>query len=283
MKNRLIITISDAKGTKSYTVSKLVRKLLIWILLVVVVIATISIFVIPFLGQKLYELDNENKTYYQELEGKNQDLELLDSKLQEIESQMNILLDPSQSPIERAKVARITAANRAYTLRVIPSGSPLDEVYVTSPFGNRIHPTLKVRQFHRGIDLRASVGTPVYSTADGVVRQIHNTTSGAFGRVITISHSYGFETVYAHLSKINVKIGEVVRKGDIIALSGNSGRSSGPHLHYEVRYATQHLNPYDFIKWDVANYEGIFEKQRSVSWESLINLIELQNKLTLQQ
>lgn len=283
MKNRLIITISDAKGTKSYTVSKLVKKILIWLLLVVVFIATVSMIVIPYLGQKLYELDSENKSYSQELEDKTQNLELLGNKLQEIESQMNMSLDPELSPVQRAKIASITAANRLYTLKVIPNGYPLDKIVVTSPFGYRIHPILKVRQFHRGIDLKSDVGTPVYATADGVVSSVISTPSGNFGRVITIAHNYGFETVYAHLSKINVKIGDIVSKGDIVALSGNSGRSSGPHLHYEVRYATQRLNPAPFLYWSIKNYEQIFEKERGIPWESLINLIEVQNKIIVQQ
>jgi murein DD-endopeptidase MepM/ murein hydrolase activator NlpD len=283
MRNRLIITISDARGTKSYTVSKLVKKISIWVLLAIIIIATLSLVIVPFLGQKLYELDNENKSYSQEIEEKNQNLELLDNKLQEIESQMSILLDPAQSPIERAKIAQLTAAHRAFTLKLIPSGSPLATVAITSPYGYRIHPVLKVRQFHRGIDLRASSGTPVYATADGVVTHVQTSPSGSFGRVLTIAHNYGFETVYAHLSKITVKLGDIIQKGDTIALTGNSGRSSGPHLHYEVRFATQRIDPLPFIRWNMNNYENIFEKQRSVPWESLINLIETQNKLITQQ
>lgn len=283
MRNRLIITISDARGTKSYTVSKLVKKILVWLLLIVVLVATLSMFVIPFLGQQLYKLNVENQTYSQELEDKTQDLELLDSKLQEIESQMSIVLDANQSPIERAKIAAITMSNRTYMLKVIPSGSPLKETFVTSSFGYRIHPILKVRQFHRGIDFRASTGTPVYATADGIVVEANSTIGGPFGRVLTIMHNYGFETVYGHLSKINVKIGQVVSKGDVIALTGNTGRSSGPHLHYEVKFAGQRLNPAHFVSWDMGKYENVFEQERSVPWDYLINLIETQNKIIAQQ
>lgn len=124
--------------------------------------------------------------------------------------------------------------------------------------------------------------TEIFATADGVVSYVEPNDRGGFGRVIKIMHGYGFQTLYAHLNKTKVKIGQVVKKGDLIGLSGNSGNSSGPHLHYEMRYGTKVLNPRDFIFWDIKNYESIFKKQRRIPWESLVNLISEHNKIVRQ-
>ena len=123
-----------------------------------------------------------------------------------------------------------------------PKGKPLDDIHVTSDFGSRIHPLLHKRKFHRGIDLRAKIGSKVYSTAPGVVRAVGYNKNG-YGKYIIVQHNMGFETIYAHLSKIDVKNGDIVKKGDIIALSGNTGRSNGPHLHYETRFGGQSIAP----------------------------------------
>ena len=159
----------------------------------------------------------------------------------------------------------------------------MEKTTVTASFGYRKHPISKKKQFHRGIDLRAKRKTNVFATADGVVRYVQSRDKSAFGRVVIISHNYGFETVYAHLRKTRVKIGDIIKKGDIIALSGNSGRSTGPHLHYEVRYASMVLNPKNFMKWNLKNYETIFNKERRIKWDSLINLINSQRQKQVQQ
>ena len=102
------------------------------------------------------------------------------------------------------------------------------------------------------------------------------------GRVIKISHNYGFKTTFAHMSKTYVKLGEIVKKGQIIGLVGSSGRSSGPHLHYEIRYASLLLSPKNFIKWNLDTYDSIFKNERKVEWESLISLIKDQHQTELQ-
>jgi len=94
-----------------------------------------------------------------------------------------------------------------------------------------------------------------------------------YGKLIIIDNSYGFKSYYAHLGKIKVRHGQVIQKGDLIALTGNTGRSNGPHLHYEIRYMQRALNPFWFIKWTMGNYEQIFEKEKRVPWNPLLELI----------
>ena len=165
---------------------------------------------------------------------------------------------------------------------VIPNGKPLKKSRVSSKFGYRIHPIPKRKQFHRGLDLAAPMKTPIRATADGIVEHVQPKNIGDYGRVIRLSHNYGFKTTFGHMSKTYVKLGDVVKKGQIIGLVGTSGRSSGPHLHYEIRYASTLLSPKNFIKWNLDTYDSIFKNERKVEWESLISLIKDQHQTVLQ-
>jgi len=234
---------------------------------------------IQILTEKEKKLQAQNLFYSMQIKGKVKDIEELSSKLDNIEEIIGIKKDDEKDSINRATLAQITSAQKMYMLNTIPNGSPLAENITKSNFGYRIHPITKRKKFHRGIDLKAKMRTPVYATSDGVVRFVQPYNKGDFGRVIIISHNFGFETVYAHLQKTKVKIGDVIKRNQLIGLSGNSGKSTGPHLHYEIRYASKVLNPKDFIKWDLKSYETIFNKQRRVQWESLVKLIKDQHKL----
>lgn len=135
----------------------------------------------------------------------------------------------------------------------IPAIKPTDGIYTTYDFGMRLHPILKVRKFHGGIDINNNYGTPVYAPGKGKV--IYSGRRAGYGRVIEINHGFGYSTIYAHLSKSLVKRGQIVQRGDLIAKSGNSGLSSGPHLHYEVHHNGKKLNPVDFFFEDINFFE----------------------------
>ncbi len=117
--------------------------------------------------------------------------------------------------------------------------------WVSSPFGWRRDPFTGKRRFHEGLDITNRVGTPVVAPADGIV--IFAGRNGGYGNVIYISHGFGISTRYGHLYKIFVKVGQHVQRGDIIGEIGNTGRSTGPHLHYEVRLNNKPVNPVNFI------------------------------------
>ncbi len=112
---------------------------------------------------------------------------------------------------------------------------------VTSQFGMRVHPIFNVLLFHSGIDFSAAVGTVVQSTGDGIVA--FSGYDKGYGQLVTINHGYGYKTIYAHLSKSLVRQGQQIKRGDIIALSGNTGVSTAPHLHYEVIKDNVKVNP----------------------------------------
>ena len=127
----------------------------------------------------------------------------------------------------------------------VPSRMPLEGAQLTSSFGMRSHPVLGGRRKHNGIDLAAPTGTPVYATADGVIGRADWYSS--YGLYISISHGASMETRYAHLSRLAVTAGESVKKGDLIGYVGSTGRSTGPHLHYEVRVDGLAVNPIPYM------------------------------------
>ena len=127
----------------------------------------------------------------------------------------------------------------------IPSIRPVDGGYLNSTFGYRIDPIDNVKRFHHGQDITVKSGSPVYAPADGEIKRAYYV--GGFGNHIKIDHGLGYTTLFAHLSKLNVKHGQKVKRGEVIGHSGNTGRSTAPHLHYEIHYNGEPQNPLDFF------------------------------------
>ena len=156
------------------------------------------------------------------------------------------------------------ARNKSDMLAHIPAIFPLKEVeikYVSSFFGHRPDPIYKVRKFHGGMDFSASMGTEVYATGDGVVVDVDKSLWG-YGNMVTIDHGFGYVTRYAHLKSASVKKGQKVKRGQLIGFVGNSGKTTGVHLHYEVRKNGVPINPINFFFNDLTpdEYEQILEQ-----------------------
>jgi murein DD-endopeptidase MepM/ murein hydrolase activator NlpD len=147
-------------------------------------------------------------------------------------------LDGVEEPTTTTTPAPITGVS-------IPSRMPLEDARMSSGFGMRTHPVMGGRRNHHGIDLAAPTGTPVYATADGIVSRADWFSS--YGLYISIEHGGEMQTRYAHLSRLAVADGQRVRKGEIIGYVGSTGRSTGPHLHYEVRIAGAPVNPVPYM------------------------------------
>ena len=128
----------------------------------------------------------------------------------------------------------------------LPSLYPVDTPYRSSSFGWRKDPFLGIRAFHKGLDFSAVTGEPIMATASGIVTEAGYERD--YGKYIKINHGDGLETRYAHASKLLVSKGDVVRREQVIALVGNTGRSTGPHLHYEIRLNGRALDPKQYLK-----------------------------------
>jgi murein DD-endopeptidase MepM/ murein hydrolase activator NlpD len=129
---------------------------------------------------------------------------------------------------------------------MLPNSNPISAAYNSSSYGWRIDPFNGNKAFHEGLDFTANTGTPIRAAADGIVSAAEQ--SGAYGKLVKIEHGAGLETRYAHTSKILVKVGERVIKGQIVAEVGSTGRSTGPHLHYEIRLNGAALDPRKYLK-----------------------------------
>ena len=180
---------------------------------------------------------------YRDLEGyDNSELIINTTKRLDILTKQTVVQSRSLDEIERL------AANKSELIAAIPTIQPIknkDLTRVASGFGYRIDPFTKKRRFHYGMDFTAKRGTPVYATGNGIVKRADNRSSG-YGRHIRIDHGFGYVSLYAHLTKYNVRRGQRVKRGDIIGYVGNTGRSAGPHLHYEILKDKKKINPLNF-------------------------------------
>lgn len=149
------------------------------------------------------------------------------------------------------------AMSKQEMLASIPAIQPIsndDLTRLASGFGMRMHPIHKINKFHAGMDFTAKPGTEIYATGDGVVDFADHNTSG-YGLHVVIDHGFDYQTLYAHMSKVLVKKGQKVKRGDVIGLVGNSGLSAGPHLHYEVHKGGQPVDPANFFFNDLTPEE----------------------------
>ena len=180
---------------------------------------------------------------YRDLEGyDNSELIINTTKRLDILTKQTVVQSRSLDEIERL------AENKSELIAAIPTIQPIknkDLTRVASGFGYRIDPFTKKRRFHYGMDFTAKRGTPVYATGNGIVKRADNRSSG-YGRHIRIDHGFGYVSLYAHLTKYNVRRGQKVKRGDIIGYVGNTGRSAGPHLHYEILKDNKKINPLNF-------------------------------------
>ena len=202
---------------------------------------------------------------YRDLEGyDNSELIINTTKRLDILTKQTVVQSRSLDEIERL------AANKSELIAAIPTIQPIknkDLTRVASGFGYRIDPFTKKRRFHYGMDFTAKRGTPVYATGNGIVKRADNRSSG-YGRHIRIDHGFGYVSLYAHLTKYNVRRGQKVKRGDTIGYVGNTGRSAGPHLHYEILKDKKKINPLNFY------YGNLSPKE----FEALLNQSKQENQ-----
>jgi len=291
MNNYFTITINDDNGVKQFNVHQIAKKFLQYIVMFVSFVAVASAGTILYLDYSVDQIELKRKNTqlaFEELKDKNRELDIsikdsqmkllskkkelteVSDSLSEIETLIGLAPVADMSLKERVSLTKLNSEHMATLLQFVPSGSPIEYKGITSKYGYRVHPTLKRKEFHRGLDMKAPMKTPVYASADGIVEYTGYHKKSGFGNLVIVQHNYGFKTYFAHLNSVVIKSGKFVKKGDLIAYTGNSGMSSGPHLHYEIRFIQRAVNPFYFVKWNVQNYKTIFEKENTIPWQSLI-------------
>ncbi|MBK0370435.1 M23 family metallopeptidase [Flavobacterium agrisoli] len=195
-----------------------------------------------------------NKNRYKKLEGYNNS-QLVKNTTIRMDQLAKELAIQSQSLDEILKLA----SAKEDLLAAIPAIQPVQNENLkrmASGFGYRSDPFTKIKKMHAGMDFTANTGTPIYATGDGVVTRADNTASG-YGNHVVIKHGFGYETLYGHMSKYNCRVGQRVKRGDIIGYVGSTGRSQGPHCHYEVHKDGKAVNPLNFYYGNISAVEYV--------------------------
>ncbi|MBR4505468.1 MAG: M23 family metallopeptidase [Bacteroidales bacterium] len=190
--------------------------------------------------------------------------ELLKSTTMKVDDITKRLYVESKSLDELYEMARTKSVRMASMPAIMPVAK--DKCKVVSGFGMRFHPILKYRRLHSGIDLTARQGTPVYATGDAVVRVAGRNPQGlgGYGVVAVLDHGFGFQTLYAHMATVKVRVGQHVKRGELIGTVGSTGMSSGAHLHYEVIQNGKKVDPVYYFYNDLTpeEYEEVLDLAR---------------------
>lgn len=293
--NSFTVTLSGVGGTQFFNLTLRTINAIKWVLVFITLLICTLLLVIYVIKQDASGLEQEKNTAFEQvslledevlrlnehqndlvvnLSQKKRAIADISEKLEGFESAFNLSSD-GDDLIERMNLVGVSLATRHQMMQLIPNGPPVKQGYISSRYGQRLHPVKKVKSMHRGIDYAVNVGTPIYAPADGIVEVTRKSNKGS-GNFLRLSHSFGFSSSYSHLKKFAVKRGDYVKKGDLIGLSGNTGLSTGYHLHYEIRLVGSSLDPFAFIQWDMKNFDSIFESNKDVKWDYLVNKISNQ-------
>jgi murein DD-endopeptidase MepM/ murein hydrolase activator NlpD len=287
VRERFLLTLTDTRGMRQYSLHRLLKGMAI----------VLALFVSLAVGGLWWYTDHLRDAYSgacrkeralrEEVATLQTEVSRLDAEMarkeeklaslkRQVEALETILGEPPRehgaSSVGRLENIALSAAQIGLLFSLVPNGVPLPMKGVTSAYGWRTHPISKKREFHPGIDLRAKTPKPVWTTADGVVAFAGWHKYG-YGKLVIVDHGFGFKTYYGHLSRLLVEKGDMLIKGDLVGMSGNTGRSTAPHLHYEIRFLDKTVNPYWFMQWRKRTYRSIFGKVKQIPWDSLIALV----------
>ncbi|WFA99918.1 peptidoglycan DD-metalloendopeptidase family protein [Campylobacter coli] len=291
IKNKFTITITDINGSRHFYLNQIIKKIVLYVVAFIFLFLIFSGFYIKYLDSKLSDISTKRE----ELLAKSKELELANAQMQKnveekakqyaaiedkiasFEEALGLEAENNLTITDRLDNLKLTNEQQIGILGQIPNGWTIENKGVTGNFGWREHPLLKRREFHPGIDLRAAIGTPIYAPASGVV-EFSGYSDNGYGYNVILLHNFGFKTVFAHMVRKDVvKAGQFVNKGQLIGYTGNTGLSTGPHLHYEVRFINKTLEPLYFLNLERKNMNEFFNQERRVPWQSLIKAVTAQH------
>lgn len=296
MRSHFTITISDVHSSRTYTFKQIFKRFAWLLILVLLTVWAGGATAIWWFSKQARDIESQHRlavdtyeTVLTERQGEYTKLELeltekvtqvafLDETLQGLEEligTVNGIEEPEKAVEDRVKLVQLGVLGKSLMLEALPSGLPvLESNGISSDFGWRTHPISGDRRFHSGIDYPGEKGAAVVATAEGIVEYAGFHKTSGYGNYIIVTHANGFKTHYGHLSRIDVKTGEFVYKGQLIAGIGSTGMSSGNHLHYEVSFVQRKLDPGPFVEWSLQNYDNVFEEVKGVPWGSLSQAVD---------
>lgn len=272
IKDRFIISIVDSNGIKQFNIHRLVKKILLYILLFVVISAVIIFFTIKLLAGELKEMQSQKDatlkkyTYiYNKNENLKQQVEISQNKLDEINQKMLDLEDiisikDSNFDVDDVApfdIRQLNNSQKSTILQLLPNSKPFEGDYNS------------LSSLKSGVSFHMLPKTPIYATADGIVDLTRDKDTKGVGKFVKIVHSFGFTSIYGYLSKVSVKRGDIVRKGQLIGYSGDDS-SKEESLYYDIRFLGSEVNVEDFIDWNIDNFNNIIQKDSIVNWNSLL-------------
>ena len=197
----------------------------------------------------------------------------LNDSIDDIKAQIGLQKEHATVDME-ALLRKCTPRIQNLLLASIPVGYPSAARRITSRYGFRTHPIYHEERFHHGIDFGGAAGTPIHATQNGIV-MFAGFSNGGYGNMVIIAHNFGFSTLYGHMQDdLAVKTGEFVRKGQVIGHLGNSGLSTGPHLHYEIKYLKKSIDPASFLAARKGKrFTALLQNNSTISWQSLIDAV----------
>ncbi|EDO9296112.1 peptidoglycan DD-metalloendopeptidase family protein [Campylobacter coli] len=297
IKNKFTITITDVNGSRHFYLNQIIKKIVLYVVAFIFLFLVFSGFYIKYLDSKLSdistkreellekskELELANTQMQKNIEEKAQQYAAIEDKIASFEEALGLEAEDNLTIADRLDNLKLTNEQQVGILGQIPNGWPIENKGITGKFGWREHPLLQRREFHPGIDLRAAVGTPIYAPASGVV-EFSGYSNNGYGYNVILLHNFGFKTVFAHMQRKDVvKAGQFVNKGQLIGYTGNTGLSTGPHLHYEVRFINKTLEPLYFLDLERKNMNDFFNQERRVPWQSLIKAVTAQHLVPIQK
>ncbi len=289
MQDRLVISIADESGMKQFSMHKKSTKFIFIGVGAVFLFFLISFLIMYFLMaqvnsiaiQKKNSLIQYNSIYQKNailrsaIKEKDEQIANVNSKIDTLEGIMDIRKNNKQAKNSTYNVDLKNLSNeqRILLLSLIPNGNPLKDFKSKISTSKRVHPLKKELGVEGGMDYLVAKNTPVYATADGVVSLVQHGGKTGFGNVIKITHSFGFSSMYAHLNTLSVKKGDFIQKGQLIGYSGDSGKSDGERLYYEISFLNGSLNPTNYADWNINNFDAIL-KEDNIDWGSLVWALE---------
>ncbi|HEB9327492.1 TPA: M23 family metallopeptidase [Campylobacter coli] len=297
IKNKFTITITDVNGSRHFYLNQIIKKIVLYVVAFIFLFLVFSGFYIKYLDSKLSdistkreellekskELELANTQMQKSIEEKAQQYAAIEDKIASFEEALGLEAENNLTIADRLDNLKLTNEQQVGILGQIPNGWPIENKGITGKFGWREHPLLQRREFHPGIDLRAAVGTPIYAPASAVV-EFSGYSNNGYGYNVILLHNFGFKTVFAHMQRKDVvKAGQFVNKGQLIGYTGNTGLSTGPHLHYEVRFINKTLEPLYFLDLERKNMNDFFNQERRVPWQSLIKAVTAQHLVPIQK